>query len=199
MINGIKSICFDIFGVLLRNKIQLNLLGKKREHLPINENTVRNFWQSKGIADFNKYRTNTLRGIILDVDYFDVIAMLSQNYHLGIISNTSESTFSTVNKFFGITRAFSPILYSGKTDLSKPDHRIYEQYLDIVKLNPEQVLFIDDKIPNLAGAHQVGMKTFWVTQNKNAENYYAKPESVYLPDYHGEGLRGLYLELTSNK
>lgn len=192
MINGIKSICFDIFGVLLRNKIQLNLLGKKRESLQTNENVVKNFWQSKGISDYKKFRTNTLRGIILDVDYFDVIPMLAQNYHLGIISNTSESTFSTINKFFGITRAFSPILYSGKTDLSKPDHRIYEHYLDIVKLNPDQVLFIDDKITNLAGAHQVGMKTFWISQDKSAEAYFAKSESGYIPDMHGEGLRGLY-------
>ena len=49
----------------------------------------------------------------------------------------------------------------------KPDKEIFNLTLKKLKLNPQQVLFIDDKIENIQGAKKLGIPSILFKNNKD--------------------------------
>lgn len=53
---------------------------------------------------------------------------------------------------------FDPFVDLSNTGILKPDPRGYRRVLDGLRLDPGQVLFVDDQPVNVAGAEKVGMQ-----------------------------------------
>lgn len=58
----------------------------------------------------------------------------------------------------GIAALFHPIINSARVGLRKPDPRIFRLALDLLRLPPEAVLFVDDKPANVQAARELGME-----------------------------------------
>ena len=43
--------------------------------------------------------------------------------------------------------------------MRKPDPKIYRMYLDMARLKPDRVLFVDDRIKNVQAAALLGLQT----------------------------------------
>lgn len=73
----------------------------------------------------------------------------------GLLSNSWGNTYPRE----WIAASFDAVVISGEVGLRKPQAEIYRLALDGLGVAPEQVVFVDDGEPNLAGARAVGLRT----------------------------------------
>jgi putative hydrolase of the HAD superfamily len=59
----------------------------------------------------------------------------------------------------GYAAIFDPLIISAEIGVAKPDPRFFETAVQRIGLPAEQVLFVDDMLPNVEGARSVGLVT----------------------------------------
>jgi putative hydrolase of the HAD superfamily len=78
---------------------------------------------------------------------------------LGVISNGRQFDVKNATKWYGIHRYFDFIIASEKVGVEKPNEKIFEYALNIVKKPPEKVVYIgDDPKKDIEPAKKLGMK-----------------------------------------
>jgi len=72
------------------------------------------------------------------------------------------SNMSTANADYLLSRdyfeLFNGVVISAEEQLIKPDPAIFQLVLDRFQLNPHEVVFIDDSLPNIESAKSLGMQ-----------------------------------------
>ena len=86
-----------------------------------------------------------------------LLARIQKHYPLYLISNTNALHFSHIKKQFKILRHFKRVFPSHEVGARKPDLKIYRRVLKMIKLRPEETVFIDDMKSFIAGARKAGM------------------------------------------
>ncbi|MBQ4343676.1 MAG: HAD family phosphatase [Erysipelotrichaceae bacterium] len=94
-----------------------------------------------------------------------VIDLKQRGYSLYVLSNVSERYWN-LKKRIPALALFKNQVLSYAEKVNKPDQKIYEVLLNRYQLNPEECLFIDDKMENLAVPQKMG---WTVHQYKTAE------------------------------
>lgn len=92
-----------------------------------------------------------------------VISLLGQlhsnGHRLGLLSNTNDAHWSFVKTAFPeLPNWFEAIALSFELKALKPEPEIYAQAARLAGLNPAQILFIDDRPDNVAGAVDAGFE-----------------------------------------
>lgn len=82
----------------------------------------------------------------------------SNRYLVGALNNEPRETNHYRFERFGLGRWLKVRLSSCYLGLHKPDLAYYRRALDILGVRPERILFIDDRVANVAAAQQVGMQ-----------------------------------------
>ena len=77
---------------------------------------------------------------------------------LATLNNESAELNSHRIVHFGLRGIFVAFLSSCWLGLRKPDPRMYERALALLQAAPDEVLFIDDREPNLGPARAIGMR-----------------------------------------
>jgi putative hydrolase of the HAD superfamily len=77
---------------------------------------------------------------------------------LGVLNNEARETNAYRFEKFGLRSYLKVSLSSCYLGVRKPDKAIYQMALDILGRPPERILFIDDRMENVAGAVNAGMK-----------------------------------------
>ncbi len=80
-------------------------------------------------------------------------------YPLYALSNWSVEKFRLVRQRYDFLNWFNEIIISGKAGLAKPDPEIFHYFLNTVKREPQECLFIDDAAVNIAVARELGFQT----------------------------------------
>ena len=94
----------------------------------------------------------------------DILIKLKQNnYECFVLSNCSSETFIDIPKEFKFMNNFDGLLISGEDKLVKPDPKIYLLAIDRFNLDPQNTVFIDDKLVNINAAKKLGFKTIHLT------------------------------------
>ncbi|MBL4775626.1 MAG: HAD-IA family hydrolase [Mariprofundus sp.] len=137
------------------------------------EITEETFWQGVGQANNRQLREDFLNAFVFDDDMPDVIDALSKKYALSILSNLARDWGETLIDKFQFEQTFSPIIISGAVACEKPHKRIYEILIEQSQLPAEQILFIDDRLENLATAHALGMTTVHYQREADSCDYQA--------------------------
>lgn len=75
-----------------------------------------------------------------------------------ILSNMGDAVLASVEREFDWIRRFDVRVWSFQLGLAKPDPAIYRHTLAELGVQPEETLFIDDKLPNVEAARALGMK-----------------------------------------
>ena len=94
-------------------------------------------------------------------------------YKLYALSNFSAEKFRFYRPRHEFFKWFDDILVSGEVTCIKPDARIYKLFLERIGRTAEECVFIDDSLPNIAAAKQLGFITILFEspqQLKNALN-----------------------------
>ena len=90
-----------------------------------------------------------------------VLSIITQlrvsNVQLGVLSNTCSAHWNHCWDRYTILRnAFSKYALSFELGCLKPDAEIYEKSLQLAGVPAEQIVFIDDRLENVAGAEAAG-------------------------------------------
>lgn len=79
------------------------------------------------------------------------------------ITNFSREKFALAQERFPFLRQFDGVVVSAREGLLKPDPAIYRLFLDRHALRAGECLFLDDTLPNVEAAREVGMGAVHVT------------------------------------
>ncbi len=100
-----------------------------------------------------------------------ILTLAQQKYRIGILTNMYPGMFQQITQRGIIPRAnYEVIVDSSKVGLAKPDPAIYEYAQQLIKVPPEEILFIDNSQRNLDGAKKVGWQTFWYNGNARSKS-----------------------------
>lgn len=130
-INFVKTIIFDLSGVLLIKKNANDLISNPQSTAPM-----------------------------FVVNFLETIALLkackAAGHKLFVLSNLSISKYDRIKQEPEIASLFSffdDIVISEMTPYEKPDQQIFTYFCQQYNLQPADCVFIDDKQDNLDGAH----------------------------------------------
>jgi 2-haloacid dehalogenase len=76
---------------------------------------------------------------------------------IAALSNWSAEKFPVARSRYDFLDWFEEVVISGEVGISKPDERLYRHLLQRTGLDPGSTVFIDDSLPNVAAAAEIGM------------------------------------------
>jgi len=127
------------------------------------------YWKNNIVKSFKLYD-----GVIQTLTY------LKTKYKLALVSNCSVG-LAYIIQGMKLNGFFNSIILSYEVGIRKPNPSIYLQALHQLQLQPEDCIFVSDKINDLEGAKAVGLKTLLVLQGDST--YYEVKDPNFQADY----------------
>ena len=109
--------------------------------------------------------------VLLDVPLrrLTCLPVLRERYPLYVLSNTNELHIAWVRRHLATKgvrdferRYFTEVFYSYELGAAKPEPEIYAAAEARIGITPEHLLFLDDRIENVAAAQARGWQAVWV-------------------------------------
>ena len=94
----------------------------------------------------------------LDTDLTAYLATLRPRYKTAIVSNSADGARREEQARYRFADLVDMIVYSHEVGVTKPDPRIYLLTCDRLKVQPQEVVFLDDSLANVEAARQLGMR-----------------------------------------
>lgn len=98
-----------------------------------------------------------------DLQMAELLQELRQRFPLYLLSNINDYHFRHIEDNFNVSRHFEELILSHEVGYVKPEPEIYHEVLKRSKLDPQHCLFIDDLVPNVQGAKEVGLHAIHFT------------------------------------
>lgn len=93
----------------------------------------------------------------------DLLVNLKSNYRLVALTNTNIIHNGVWKlKYAETLQHFEMIFSSHELRVRKPEKKFYRLVLDYLKLEPQEIIFLDDNIDNIKGAEELGIRTICV-------------------------------------
>ncbi|CAA9358665.1 MAG: hypothetical protein AVDCRST_MAG72-2025 [uncultured Nocardioidaceae bacterium] len=92
----------------------------------------------------------------LDRDLYDFFASLGADYKLAIVSNSADGARREEGRRFGFPDLVDELVYSHEVGLAKPDPAIYALTTERLGVQPDEVVFLDDRLDNVEAANAFG-------------------------------------------
>lgn len=96
-------------------------------------------------------------GDVLDEALVDHIRRLHLTYRTGVISNAFDNARHLLMQVWRVGDAFDDLVISAEVGVMKPDPQIYQIALRGLGVLPQEAVFLDDALPNIQGARDIGM------------------------------------------
>ena len=87
-----------------------------------------------------------------------LLAALKKRYRLGLLSNTNELHFSSIQRAFPVIGVFDDLFLSYQMGATKPDPAVFKAVIDRTGVDPSHILFIDDIPAHIDAAKSCGMQ-----------------------------------------
>jgi FMN phosphatase YigB (HAD superfamily) len=169
----IRVVILDIGGVLVSEEpVAPHLQGVLARHDPeerlttghLDEEWMRATFQGElGLSDADA--DQFMLGLwdwycgTLDRRMFDWAVALRERLPVAMLSNSVAGARREEEARYGLSSLFEPIIYSHEVGFAKPDERIYRLACQLLGVEPTEVVFVDDRRPNVAAAAAIGMLT----------------------------------------
>lgn len=121
----------------------------------------------EGIEEF---RAAFWAGDRADQDLTALIDSLRPRYRTALLSNAWSNARRDIGDAYNILRVFDEIVFSAELGLAKPDPRIYNHVLGLLKVEPDEAVFVDDMPANIAAAQAVGMHGIRFLHSQQTKN-----------------------------
>lgn len=127
--------------------------------------------QEIGYPIDNKEIIEAWNALLLDIpaERMELIQRLKRKYPVYLLSNTNALHIAECNKLLkknwgieSVHHNFTKAYLSYEIGLWKPDEAIYHYVIDDLKLQPNEILFLDDLEANVKAAANVGIQTIHV-------------------------------------
>ena len=195
-----KWIVFDVWGVVYTEceSVDNVLTPFVRRYVPslareqirdayrrasVGDLSAREFWTRLGLGDrYPQIQEEMLDSAhILDEHFIPIAEQLKGRYSLALLSNDLTEWSEGLRRRFGIDRFFQVTVISDEARSRKPDHGIYKTFLQRAEISGAECLFIDDRLRNLKGAAEVGLRTCWFDRT-------GLPDADFVPDVQIQSL-----------
>ena len=103
-----------------------------------------------------------------NTELIEYVRGLRPRCRTGILSNSFVGAREREQDAYGFEDLVDEIIYSHECGMSKPDQRIYALACARLKIEPAQVVFLDDYEPCVKGARQAGIHAVLYTGNAQA-------------------------------
>lgn len=107
--------------------------------------------------DGAQFRKDFFAGDRMDWDLLKQIQSLRSQYKTGLLSNAWLDARQSLGTKYPGWDVFDYIFFSSEIHLKKPDARMYQYVTRIMKVLPEETIFVDDQLDNIAAANQFGI------------------------------------------
>jgi len=180
-LSTIKAVIFDWGGVLIENPTE-GILRYCREVLGIGTGCMlaayrklipyfqegkiseEEFWKgvrrrtgAKGGMPVSLWLEAFEHSYVEKKDVFAVAhALHGRGCRTGILSNTEKPARPIMQR--DSYRIFDPVVLSWQVGAAKPQRRIFEALIETLRLNPQEILLIDDVEANIAAAEDLGLR-----------------------------------------
>jgi|SRR3989339_223948 len=178
----IKAILFDFAGVIgadgywiwLKEKV-LDLEDKKSYFQSLSEKIDRGDITNKefieAVAKESKSSLKIVwpeifKKIIINAELLNLISQLKKKYRIGLLTNYNYIWMKELLKFYKLDKYFDVKVISSFYKMIKPNKEIYLKTLELLKVKPEEAIFIDDRLHNVDGGENAGIKSFLYTTNQ---------------------------------
>jgi epoxide hydrolase-like predicted phosphatase len=196
MAQKIKAVIWDMGGVILRTegKTSREQLAKKYNvsldalyDLVFDSETAKKatlglieeqvHWQTiaktLGIHDdgIDEFREKFWEGDQIDIKLIDFIESLRKVVKTGLLSNAWSGARNYLCQRINCDLLFQYSIFSCEVGLRKPDARIYNLMLNLMKVEADEAIFVDDFLENIEAANAVGIHgvRFATTEQAMAE------------------------------
>ena len=95
-------------------------------------------------------------------DVVDFEYSLKGKCQIGILSNLNVLDYHKLVKDLDLTK-FDHVFLSFEMEARKPEDDIYELVMQKLKINPQNILFFDDKVENIQTAKKYGWQAYQIT------------------------------------
>ncbi len=159
----IKAIVFDFYGVLIPDAYDSWLERHNLKREGVYSDLAYQFDQgSLSQAEFldrmsqaigHQVTYNDIHGqkAVIDQQLVHFIRQLKSNYKIGLLSNAS-TTLRSKLQTLGIANLFDEIIISSEVGHAKPSDEIFQIAVNTIRLQPSQIVFIDDRQTNVSAA-----------------------------------------------
>jgi putative hydrolase of the HAD superfamily len=89
---------------------------------------------------------------------FPIVERLARRYRLAVASNTSRPHWEFMRAALPCRDLIDPAIISCEVGAMKPDRRFYEALIERSCVPAGRILFIDDRIENVGGASDAGLR-----------------------------------------
>ncbi len=121
--------------------------------------TSREFWEACGIPYHEQLDEEYIQGHTLTDGLTEFLAAVrSRGIRIACLSNDVREWSVLLRKRHGLERDIEHWLISGDLGVRKPDVEIYRIMLDKLGVKPWACAFLDDRMPNLRVARELGMR-----------------------------------------
>ena len=90
-------------------------------------------------------------------------ALKQRGLKTAILSNMGDDVYASVEREFAWIHRFDVLVWSYQQGIAKPDPAIYRHTLSELGTQPEETLFIDDKLENVEAAWALGIRAILFT------------------------------------
>ena len=102
---------------------------------------------------------------------------------LAIVSDAQPCFALPEIRAVGLAGYFKPIVISARFGFRKPDHRLFEKALAMMKLRPAEVIYVgNDMFRDIHGAQRLGIRSIFIDSNQGARTH-----ADTRPDYIAAG------------
>ncbi len=116
------------------------------------------------------FRAASLFHLKLYAGVEDTIKQLARQYRLAVVSDGQTAYAIPELNAVGLLGYFDPIIISGDFGYRKPDQRLFEKALNLMQLQPANVLFIgNDMYHDVGGAQKLGIRTVFFKSNQGQQ------------------------------
>ena len=179
----IKAIIFDFAGVIGTEGYSLWAKEKKAQgieatstyfhdisnRLDRGDITREEFTQdlSKKVGtDSKKIWGEMFKKIKINHELLNIITKLRRNYKIGLLTNYNYLWMNELFSIYKLEKYFDSKVISSLHKVIKPEKKIYQISLELLKIKPEEAIFFDDRQRNIDGGESVGIKSFLFTTNQ---------------------------------
>lgn len=134
---AIRAVIFDLGGVL----IEIDWARYRKDEQPRR--------QANDLYPYDYEQLNT--------DLAEFVSDLRPNYKIATICNGGSR--EAVNRKFRLGELVDLMIFDGEEGVAKPDARIYQLALMRLGMQPDEVVFVDDKESNIEAAQRLGIHT----------------------------------------
>lgn len=190
------TLILDMYGVILKERTG-NFVPYVYEHFDNSEherlNKLFNEERLFAKAGYGKLTSNEFLSLLgfknpefhmknyienylsVDKEFYIFAERAYKRFDLVLLSTDVSEWNEYIMKHYSLDKYFKDKIVSGNVGIRKPDPKIYELTLNKIGKSAEECLFIDDSIPNITAAKELGINS--VLFNRFSENYTG--EQVY--------------------